>query len=149
MKHRTFWVVAGLGLLLDQLSKQWVVQQFGLGESWPLWTGVLHVTYVLNTGAAFSLFGQGTIWLRWLSVAVSGALMVLAVAGPRLSRLEQWGYGFILAGAVGNGIDRFRLGAVIDFIDVRAIGFPIFNLADTWINLGLICLFWHYLRQPR
>lgn len=149
MKNRTFWLVAGLGVMLDQLSKWGVVQALGLGESWPLWPGVLHVTYVLNTGAAFSLFVQGTLWLRWLSVGVSLALVLWAVTGPRLSLGEQWGYGLILAGAVGNGIDRFRLGAVIDFIDVRAIGFPIFNLADTWINMGLVCLFWAYLRQRR
>ncbi|MEN9216478.1 MAG: signal peptidase II, partial [Gloeomargarita sp. HHBFW_bins_162] len=130
VKHGWFWVAAGVGLLLDQVSKFWVVHQFGLGESWPLWPGVFHLTYVLNTGAAFSLFVQGTVWLRWLSLAVSVGLMALAVAGPRLSFWEQWGYGLILAGAMGNGIDRFRLGAVIDFIDVRWMGFPIFNLAD-------------------
>ncbi|APB35080.1 lipoprotein signal peptidase [Gloeomargarita lithophora Alchichica-D10] len=146
VKHGWFWVAAGTGVLLDQLSKSWVGQNFGLGESWPLWAGVFHFTYVLNTGAAFSLFVQGTAWLRWLSVAVSAGLMALAVAGPRLAGREQWGYGLILAGAVGNGIDRFRLGAVIDFLDVRWISFPIFNLADVWINLGLVCLFWHYLR---
>ncbi len=145
-----FWVASGVGLLLDQLSKYGVVHHFGLGESWPLWAGVFHLTYVLNTGAAFSLFAQGTAWLRWLSVLVSAGLLALAVVGPRLAVAEQWGYGLILAGAMGNGIDRFRLGAVIDFLDVRWINFPIFNLADVWINLGLVCLFWHYLRsQPR
>uniref|UniRef100_UPI0030DA3401 signal peptidase II n=1 Tax=Synechococcus sp. C9 TaxID=102119 RepID=UPI0030DA3401 len=142
-----FWVASGVGVLVDQLSKYAVVHHFGLGESWPLWAGVLHLTYVLNTGAAFSLFAQGTAWLRWLSVAVSAGLLALAVRGPRLAVAEQWGYGLILAGAMGNGIDRFRLGAVIDFLDVRWINFPIFNLADVWINLGLVCLFWHYLRS--
>ncbi|MEN9243639.1 MAG: signal peptidase II [Gloeomargarita sp. DG02_5_bins_242] len=145
-RHGWFWGAAATGLLLDQLSKFWVVHHFGLGESWPLWPGVFHLTYVLNTGAAFSLFVEGTAWLRWLSVAVSVGLMTLAVAGSRLAVREQWGYGLILAGAMGNGIDRFRLGAVIDFIDVRWLGFPIFNWADVWINLGLVCLFWHYLR---
>jgi signal peptidase II len=106
----------------------------------------MHITYVLNTGAAFSLFAQGTVWLRWLSVLVGLGLITLAVVA-RLSVLEQWGYGLILAGTVGNGIDRFRLGAVIDFLDWRWLGFPIFNLADVWINGGLVCLFWQYWRS--
>ncbi len=147
MKHGWFWVASGVGVCLDQGSKIWVVHHLGLGESWPLWVGVFHLTYVLNTGAAFSLFVQGTVWLRWLSVLVSAGLLALAVAGSRLTIAEQWGYGLILAGAMGNGIDRFRLGAVIDFLDVRGINFPIFNLADVWINLGLMCLCWHYWRS--
>jgi len=146
VKHGWFWVAAGLGVLLDQGTKHWVVGHLSLGESWPLWQGVMHITYVLNTGAAFSLFAQGTVWLRWLSVLVGLGLITLAVVA-RLSVLEQWGYGLILAGTVGNGIDRFRLGAVIDFLDWRWLGFPIFNLADVWINGGLVCLFWQYWRS--
>jgi len=148
-KHRWFWLAAGVGFLLDQFSKYWVVGHLGLGESWPLWPGVFHLTYVLNTGAAFSLFPQGTVWLRWLSVLVGLGLMTLAVVA-RLSPWEQWAYGLILAGTIGNGMDRFRLGAVIDFLDLRWLGFPIFNLADVWINVGLVCLFWQYLHtRPR
>ena len=57
-----------------------------------------------------------------------------------MPKIEQSGYGFILAGAVGNGIDRFFLGHVIDFLDFRLINFPIFNLADVFINIGIFCL---------
>ena len=63
--------------------------------------------------------------------------MGLAVWGPKLVKLEQLAYGLILAGAMGNGIERFALGYVTDFIDVRLIRFPIFNWADTSINLGI------------
>ncbi|MEB3159968.1 MAG: signal peptidase II, partial [Synechocystis sp.] len=55
-------------------------------------------------------------------------------------RLEQLGYGCILAGAFGNGIDRFALGHVVDFFDFRLINFPIFNMADVFINIGIACL---------
>lgn len=58
-----------------------------------------------------------------------------------LDRWEKWGFGLILAGAMGNGIDRFVHGHVIDFLELRFIRFPVFNLADVWINLGLLCLF--------
>lgn len=139
LKNHWFWSVATASLLLDQLTKYWVVQNFGLGETWPLWSGVFHFTYVTNTGAAFSMF-QGSGWLRWLSLAVSLGLMAMAYFGPRLPQWEQLAYGLILGGALGNGIDRFLFGYVVDFLDFRLIHFPIFNLADVSINFGIICL---------
>lgn len=143
-KNPLFWVAAPISLILDHLSKFWVVQTFDLKvppETLPLWPGVFHFTYVTNTGAAFSLFSNGGVnWLRWLSLAVSIGLMVLAWFGPRLNRWEQVGYGLILGGALGNGIDRFISGAVVDFLDFRLIRFPVFNLADVFINAGIICL---------
>lgn len=57
-----------------------------------------------------------------------------------MNKIEQWGYGFILAGALGNGIDRFLFGYVVDFLDFRLIKFPVFNVADVSINLGIIFL---------
>ncbi len=86
------------------------------------------------------MFSQGVGWLRWLSLGVSVGLLLLAWFGPTFSRWEQVGYGFILAGAVGNGIDRFILSRVVDFLDFRLIQFPVFNLADTFINIGIVCL---------
>lgn len=140
-KNRAFWIVAMIGLIVDQLSKYLVGQSFTqVGDTLPLWPGVFHFTYVINTGAAFSAFRGGVGWLRWLSLAVSIGLIILAWRGPKLPRLEQLGYGFILAGALGNGIDRFVFGHVVDFLDVRLIEFPVFNLADVFINVGIIFL---------
>lgn len=140
LKNRAFWVVALLGLILDQVTKFVITQTFELGQSLPLWEGVFHLTYVTNKGAAFSLFaGQGG-WLRWLSLLVSLGLIALVLFSPNLSKLEQMGYGFILAGALGNGIDRFFAGAVVDFLDFRLIQFPIFNVADICINIGILLL---------
>lgn len=139
LKNHWFWSVASASLLLDQLTKYWVLQNFSLGETWPLWSGVFHFTYVTNTGAAFSMF-QGSGWLRWLSLVVSLSLMAMAYFGPRLQQWEQLAYGLILGGALGNGIDRFLFGYVVDFLDFRLIHFPIFNLADVSINFGIICL---------
>lgn len=140
-KNHLFWIVALIGLILDQVTKYWVVQSFAeVGDTLPLWSGVFHFTYVINTGAAFSLFRGGVGWLRWLSLIVSLALMAVAWFGSRFSRLEQLAYGFILAGALGNGIDRFLFGYVVDFLDFRLINFPVFNLADVFINIGIICL---------
>lgn len=141
LKNPWFWGVAIVGLLLDQLCKYWVVISFpDVGYSWPLWPGVFHFTFVINTGAAFSFFSGGVAWLRWLSLGVSALLVLGAWWGPRLDRWEQIAYGFILAGALGNGIDRFLFGYVVDFLDLRLIGFPVFNGADTLINLGIATL---------
>lgn len=149
-KNRLFWIVALIGLVLDRLTKFWVVYTMLLTippETIPVLPGIFHITYVVNTGAAFSLFPQGVVWLRWLSLAVGIGLMVMAWFGPTLNRWEQTGYGFILSGALGNGIDRFARNEVVDFLDFRLIRFPVFNLADVFINVGIVCLliaaFWH------
>jgi signal peptidase II len=148
LKNRFFWIAALIGLILDQLTKYLVVQNFELKETLALWPKVFHFTYVLNPGAAFSFF-QGEGWLRWLSLIVSLALIALAWLGPAMNTFEQLGYGFILGGALGNGIDRFfnpcvidgrLLTCVVDFLDFRLINFPVFNIADVFINVGIICL---------
>ncbi|NEQ41199.1 MAG: lipoprotein signal peptidase [Okeania sp. SIO3I5] len=140
-KNPIFWIVAIISIVLDHLTKFWVVQNFQLEESLALWPGVFHFTYVTNTGAAFSLFSNGGVyWLRWLSLIVSLGLMGWAWFGPRFNRWEQLGYGLILGGALGNGIDRFVSGYVVDFLHFRLIDFPVFNVADVSINIGIICL---------
>lgn len=122
------------------------METFELGESWPLWPDVFHLTYVENPGAAFSWFSGYGQQLRWLSLVVSLVLMLVACFGPRMVRLDQVGLGCLFAGAFGNGIDRFAAGRVVDFLDFRLINFAIFNLADVFINLGVLCflasLFW-------
>jgi signal peptidase II len=148
LKNRDYWLAAFIGLMLDQLTKYWVVQGMVLNQSIPLWEGVFHFTYVTNKGAAFSLFEGGVTWLRWLSLIVSLVLILLALLGPELERLEQWGWGFVLAGAMGNGIDRFAAGEVVDFLDFRLIRFPVFNLADVFINIGIACLLFAMFRTP-
>ncbi|MGK7957226.1 MAG: signal peptidase II [Crocosphaera sp.] len=140
-KNRWFWIVAFVGFGFDQITKYWVVQTFSnIGDTIPLWLGVFHFTYVINTGAAFSFFEGGAKWLRWLSLGVSLGLMALAWWGEKMKVTEQLGYGFILAGALGNGLDRFLFGYVVDFLDFRLINFPVFNLADVFINIGIIFL---------
>jgi signal peptidase II len=148
LKNRWFWVVALVGLVADQVTKFIIVQNFELNDTLPLWEGVFHFTFVTNKGAAFSLFSERGEWLRWLSLLVSFALVLLGLLS-RLSRWEQVGYGCILAGALGNGIDRFLFGEVVDFLDFRLIRFPVFNLADVSINIGIICLLIAALQPPK
>lgn len=140
LKNPFFWIVAIAGIILDQLTKLWVVDSLELGETIALWPGVFHFTYVTNTGAAFSLFSDNGDWLRWLSLLVSLALIAVGLFTSLANRWEQIGYGFILSGAIGNGIDRFLNGKVVDLFDFRLIRFPIFNVADVCINIGIACL---------
>lgn len=162
LKNRFFWIAAIVGLVLDRLTKLWVVKSMVLSippDTIPIIPNVLHFVYVINDGAAFGIL-SGSPVLRWLSLVASVALMAWAWFGRRLPRWEQWGYGFVLSGALGNGIDRFVLGHVVDFIKVpfvyvpypfprfEWIQFPVFNLADVFINVGIICLLIGIYRTP-
>ncbi len=131
----------------DQIIKNWVQMNLAGGEDIELIKNVLYLKYTENTGVAFSMFRD----MRWLLVAVTG-VMLLAVLGAFLSGKvsNKWyisSLSLILAGGVGNLIDRVSLGYVIDYVDFRAIHFAIFNLADSCITVGavLLCLsiFYH------
>jgi signal peptidase II len=150
-RNRLLWIAALIGLVLDRSTKLLIESTMLLTvppQTIAVIPGVFHITYVVNTGAAFSLFRQGVGWLRWLSLAVGVGLMVLAWVSPSLSQWEQAGYGCILSGALGNGIDRFVQAQVVDFLELRLIQFPVFNLADVFINIGIGCLligaFWQH-----
>ena len=138
-KNYYFWLAAIGNILIDILSKQSVIQNLQLQQSFSVIPGVLNFTYIRNTGAAFSLF-QGQEWLRWLSLVVSLILIGIGIFRSFNNVWEQLGFGSILAGAAGNGIDRLFYGSVVDFIDIKLINFAIFNWADVSINLGIICL---------
>jgi signal peptidase II len=148
-KNLWLWVAAVSMIAVDAVSKQWIVHSLSVGETVPLWPGVFHFTHVRNTGAAFSLFSGGSEWLKWISLIVSIGLVIYSLVSPHIPALEQWGYGFILGGAVGNGLDRFLMGYVVDFIDFRFIHFAIFNLADVSINLGIAFLLLHALLDSK
>ena len=152
MKFRNhyFWIAAIGSISIDILSKQAVVRHLQLLQTFPLIPNILHFTYIRNNGAAFSLF-QGHEWLRWLSLVVSLVLIAIGLLRSFSNIWEQLGFGLILAGAAGNGIDRLFFGSVVDFIDVKLINFAVFNWADVSINLGIICLLIYSFvdRSPR
>lgn len=139
-KKVLFIVIAILGVIADQITKYLIASNFSEGDSLVLWPGVFSFTYKTNDGAAWSLFSGGVTWLRWLSLGFSLGLIAFVWFGPKLTKLEQLGWGFILAGAFGNGIDRFLFGYVIDFLHFTLINFPIFNVADVCINIGIAFL---------
>ncbi|MDA8165953.1 MAG: signal peptidase II [Desulfobacteraceae bacterium] len=130
-------------ILIDQLSKWWIMTSFFLYESRTVVPGFFNVTFVTNTGAAFGfLAGQENVFRQAFFVGIALlALAALALAYRHFrneGRLAVTGLGLIAGGAVGNLIDRLRFGRVIDFLDVY-IGphhWPAFNVADSAITIG-------------
>lgn len=132
-------------LLLDQFTKYIVEQSFHLYESIPIIEGVFNFTYVENRGIAFGLFqGRMNIISILTVIAIVGILAYVIKNREELSLLEDFGYTFILSGAIGNMIDRIVRGVVIDMLDFRGIWSFVFNLADVWINVGAILLIIDY-----
>lgn len=131
-----------LVLVFDQLSKQMVAHSMRLFESIAVLPGV-NLTYVHNTGAAFSFLSDAGGWQRWLFAGLAFAVSVgITIWLARLKRNEVLlaaALAMILGGAVGNLIDRLLYGYVIDFIDVyyRNWHWPAFNVADSAITLGV------------
>lgn len=130
-----FFLLTGLIVLLDQFTKGCVRNSLQPGSSVAVLPNLFHLTLVENQGIAFGLF-QGADTLLFVIITIS--IIVLIVLGLRSHpgrRLTPWGMGLILGGAIGNWIDRVRMGAVIDFLDFRI--WPVFNLADTAITVGV------------
>ena len=125
----------------DQLTKIWVVANIPLHTSLPAIPGLFHLTYVQNTGAAFSAL-QGMQWLFALVFAVFTIGLIWEFSKKRLPFLpfERWCILAIWAGGLGNMLDRLRLGYVVDMIAVDFIDFPVFNVADCFITCGCIAL---------
>jgi signal peptidase II len=151
IRNYYFWVAAVSNICIDIISKRAIVENLRIERtSLPIVPNILHFTYIRNHGAAFSLL-EGQPWLRWLSLVVSAILIGVGIFKVFSNIWEQLGFGLILAGAAGNGIDRlFFDGSVVDFIDLRFIKFAIFNWADVSINLGIVCLLIHsFFYQPQ
>ena len=130
--------------VLDQLSKFWVVENIPIYTQTEAIPGLFHLTYVQNTGAAFSSF-EG---MRWLFVVIfllfaAGIIWEFTKHPMGLDRFERWCVTAIFAGGFGNMIDRLRLGYVVDMIEVEFIRFPVFNVADCFITCGSILLLAH------
>ena len=138
-----FWICLLAVVALDQVIKFAVSANMHLGESLPLIEGLVYVTYVLNTGAAFSIL-QGQRWFFLVITPVVLAVLLWYVRGvPKKDKLQQLALALFCGGALGNFIDRLRFGAVTDFIDFRF--FPVFNVADSCIVVGAILLGWRLL----
>ena len=148
--------IAVAGILLDQASKHWVLDIARLSDSgpWPL-SSFADLRLVWNRGISYGLFQQGSEAGRWMLVGVA----IVAAIGLELwlvrirSLLVGLAVGLILAGAVGNAIDRAIYGAVIDFVYLHSpdgtLTWYVFNLADAWIVVGVAALLYDSILSNR
>jgi signal peptidase II len=149
------WILVSLLVVLaDQVSKSYITAHYGEFEFIRV-LPVLDITRMHNVGAAFSFLATASGWQRWvfigLAVAVSVAIIAWLWRMPRSKVLLAGALALVLGGAVGNVIDRIRLGYVVDFIHFhwgRAY-FPAFNVADSAITVGAACLLLDALFEPR
>lgn len=133
-------------VLLDQLAKHFAL--IGLSDaSVPLIPNFLYLTLVRNTGIAFGFLNDRGALLFSVITASLFLLFFLANRSHRASSAERWAMALILGGAVGNWIDRVRFGAVVDFIDFRV--WPVFNIADSAITVGVCIYILCLLRVPK
>jgi signal peptidase II len=125
-------------LTADQVTKLLVVLNMHPGQSIPA-SGFFRLTYVTNSGSAFGLFPNQTLFLVLASFVGIGVLLIFYRTNTTNSIILRLSIGLQMGGAIGNLVDRVRLGYVVDFIDLGA--WPVFNLADSAIMVGLAGLF--------
>jgi signal peptidase II len=151
------WLPLTLGVIvLDQATKAWMVQHFRVYESVHV-LPVLDITLLFNTGAAFSFLSDASGWQKWLFIvlALGVGLAILGWLRRLRARSQAWlccSLTLILGGALGNVIDRLRIGHVVDFISIhwgRAYYFPAFNVADSAITIGAALLLLDAWRESR
>ena len=145
-------LVLGIALVIvifDQVTKIWIDSSMTLYESIPIVDG-FNLTYVRNTGAAFSMLADMSetyrvpFFLTVAAIAIVGIFFFVRTT-PMSQKLVLIACGFVLGGALGNVIDRVAYGSVIDFLDVYygAWHWPAFNVADSFISIGVVLLLGH------
>jgi signal peptidase II len=150
--HAWFGLSAAI-VVLDQLTKYWITGLLRVGETIPV-TDFFQLVLTYNPGAAFSFLSQASGWQRWffivLALGISAWLIVL-IRQHRRETLLAAAFALVLGGAIGNVIDRFLVGAVIDFLyfHVGRHGWPAFNVADSAITIGVVLLIWDHIRAGR
>jgi len=133
-------------LSLDQLSKIFISARLQLNETFPLLKGILGLTLIHNQGAAFGIFKNQL----YLFTITSCAAIVLIYSGLKSNKHDKYYVvclSLILAGALGNLIDRLRFGYVIDFLNFYI--WPVFNVADSSITVGAVLLGWAIIRGKK
>lgn len=141
------WLMLSAAIIVaDQISKLTVLDHFQLHETLPLIDGLLSLTLAFNEGAAFSFLSDAGGWQRWfftiLAIVVSSIMIVWLQRTARSEWRTALPLALVVGGAVGNVIDRIRLGHVVDFIDVHSgsWSWPAFNVADSAISVGAVLL---------
>ena len=142
--------LAALVLVLDKISKTWVLANFRLMDR-QIVTSFFNLVLVFNAGASFSFLADAGGWQKWFFVvlALGISLWLLSLLKKHAhERLMPAALSLILGGAIGNVVDRLRFDAVVDFLDFHLAGYhwPAFNVADSAIFVGVALMLWHQFR---
>jgi signal peptidase II len=160
MRSLGAWLgLSALLVVLDQVTKIVIQHALVAGASIEVFPPVLTLVLAYNPGAAFSFLASGSGWQRYFFViiaALASALILYMMNRHRADRFLCFSLALVLAGAIGNLIDRLRYGAVVDFVLLRWPGgprlldpWPAFNLADSCITIGAVLLIWDSFRRSR
>ena len=137
-----FFAIVTIGIALDALSKSYFSRTLELGQSIPgpgVLDSIFHYTLVHNTGAAWGIFGDSTFILGVFSLIVSICILaVVLLNSGKFNIALICGMALITSGGIGNAIDRLSLGYVVDFIEFSFFEFPVFNIADTCVSVGIV-----------
>ena len=144
MKKNSILAIVSVFLLigLDQLVKFLITSHMALYDTIPVIKNIFHITYIQNRGAAWGSLQGKRIFLLVVTLLVLAFLVYFYIKMLRLNKYKDLRilFIFVFSGAVGNMIDRIRLGYVIDMFDFRLINFPIFNVADIYVTCSMIIL---------
>lgn len=141
-----YFIIAALVVMLDQIAKYFITIQIAPGVNVPLIPGIIHLTYVENTGAAFSFMSD----MRWVLVVVSAVVIMMIVIGmikyrDKIDPIGKVALSAILGGAVSHLFDRAVLGYVVDYLEFDFIRFAVMDVADWFITVGGIVFCIYYL----
>ena len=136
-----FPLAAVMLILLDQLSKQWIVNHIPLNAIRKCVPGIFSLTYLRTYGAAFSILQNQQWFFTVITLAVVGAACYYFIKNITGNFWFLFGLLLIISGGIGNFIDRLRLGYVVDMVHLDFMNFAIFNVADSYLTVGVVILF--------
>ena len=155
-KPRTMWfymAIIALVILVDQITKFSIEARYAFHEFEPI-TSFFNLGLTYNPGAAFSFLADHNGWQKWLfTILAIGAsiFLVMQIRANREKILQNIGFAMIAGGALGNMIDRVRIGMVVDFLDFhwQGLHWPAFNMADSAIFIGVVLVIWQEIFRKK
>ena len=141
-----YLIVISILCFLDQYSKVYISLNINKLINKDLL--ILTIDYIRNYGAAFNILSGSRLFLSLISI-ISTIILMYLIFIREDRRINKYGLSFIVAGSIGNGVDRIFYGYVIDFIKIKFVDFPVFNIADIAINIGILVMIINYFRYRR
>ena len=141
-----YLIVISILCFLDQYSKVYISLNINKLINKDLL--ILTIEYIRNYGAAFNILSGSRLFLSLISI-ISTIILMYLIFIREDKRINKYGLSFIVAGSIGNGVDRIFYGYVIDFIKIKFVDFPVFNIADIAINIGIFVMIINYFRYRR